>query len=347
MFILLSLRTQYGNLGDLTINAELVRRLAERHLLLCLTAGVPDWYLAELRALVGRPVNEPTYEPSAAEALVAVLRAALAGEQLCLFMTPGDVSHPNPAPQRNALWLLSKLLPRMTFAQVGASYPNLDPATTRLLRAVSRRPHFLSVRDRRTRDMMAAAGIEVPIVPDLAFGLPRAPTTDGRRVLALSFRISGGDTVDTLAARLVPVVEEARSGGLEPRLYWQVAEDRESSEALSVRLNVPVHEIVGRRPDFQSAQRFYSEVAVICSNRLHALLIGAACGALPMAMLRPDEVKVTGSFECGGLTSLVSKSSREDVALLRSLMQDDSHSDRLQRSFNQAAERINEYFKGI
>ncbi|RIA35350.1 polysaccharide pyruvyl transferase [Hephaestia caeni] len=296
--------------------------------------------------MLDKSAGSTRFEASALSALAAIARAGLSGKRLCLFMTPGAVVHPKPGPQRNFLLTVSKLFPALRFGQVGASYPQLDPATTRLLRAISRKTNYLSVRDAATRDLLAVAGVTVPIVPDLAFKLPRRAGDSGN-VLALSFRTSPTETIDILAARLRPIVTAARAQGLEPRLFWQVLQDRETSSALSAALDVPIDDMSDRRPDIETAGAFYKRAAIVCSNRLHALLIGAAYGALPMAVLRADEQKVTGSFDCGGLANFISKSAAEDAALLEELLKDERASGLVQQAFEASAARIEAYFGAL
>ncbi len=346
MFIITSLRTQYTNLGDLVINAILVDHLARDHDVLCVTSGVPPWYLDELKEMIGELAGSVRFEASMGSALAAIARAGLGGRRLCLFMTPGAVAHPRPGPQRNFLFAISTLFPTLRFGQVGASYPQLDPATTRLLRAVSAKANHLSVRDAATRDMLAAKGIVVPLVPDLAFKLPRRTNTGGD-VFAMSFRTSATETIDVLTERLRPIVATARAHGLKPRLFWQVFQDREISRTLSAALDVPVDNMSDRRPDIETAGAFYEGAAIVCSNRLHALLIGAAYGALPMAVLHADEAKITGSFDCGGLKNFITKSAADDVELLEWLRQDETVPELVQRAFDTSAVRIDNYFQTL
>ena len=343
---IISLRTLYENLGDLTINACLVAQLSRHGKVLCISRGVPLWYLDQFREAVGKVGPNVEYCARPGPILAWLYYSMFSRDKFVLFMSPGAIPY-TQSHQRTILYVISKIFRNLRFAQIGASYTRLDPTTIRLLRFVTTRQHYMSVRDAGSQAELAKFDIKVPCVPDLAFALGRRPSIE-KRYLVLSFRSSPEETDEVLASRLAPLVAQARNLGLEPILFWQVSQDRELANRLSVALDVKVAaDIASPRPTLTQAAEIYSRAAAICSNRLHGLLIAAAYGALPFALLRTSEQKVANCFIDCGLGAFVSKRPEEDASLLAQIANPEAMSHTVDEVFVAAKHRLDEYFAGL
>jgi polysaccharide pyruvyl transferase WcaK-like protein len=343
---IVSLRTLYENLGDLTINACLVSRLSQTGKVLCITSSVPLWYLEQFREAVDKHNGTIEYHRTPISILAWIGRAMVSGGQILVFMSPGAVQF-TVSHQRTILYLVSKFVRNLHFAQVGASYAELDPKTMRLLRTVVCGKHYLSVRDPASQQELARHGISVPLVPDLAFAMGRQPSLE-RRYLVLNFRASKEETEKRLTQRLTPIVALARNYGLEPIVFWQVNADRDLAHLLADRLGIKVAAgLELPRPTLAQAREIYERSAAICSNRLHGLLIAAAYGALPFALLRADEQKVANCFLDNGLSTFVSKRAEDDAALLADLAAPQALSREVDAAFATAGRRIDAYFADL
>lgn len=312
MLFLTSLKTQYENLGDQAIGAVMVARASQAARIACLTDGVPADYLAEFRALATRLGARDVAYVGRNDALKRVARTLLTGGRVGLFFSPGDIRADRSPRARQAMVAAARAGGRFRFAQVGTSYADVGPENARLFRVLTARDNPLSVRDTVSQAKLAAAGATVPIAPDLAFGLPVTPHAGGRRAV-FAFRDTAGVSTEGLAARLTPAVARVRAAGLEPVLFWQVARDADLARALAQRLAIPNLNPDDRRPTMSEADAVYAGAAAMFSNRLHSLLIAAAQGAVPFAMLHPAEIKVRGVFDHAGLGHLVSSTPDEDA----------------------------------
>ncbi len=310
---LVSLRAQYGNLGDEVINALLIDRLSKECRVLVLAAGVPAGFLVEVRTRLSHP-SRVQFIASGAGFAVRALGAAASGRRTWLFLAAGDVSGAGGRGRSRLLAALDRL-PGLGLAQVGCSVSELSAGQAQLYRALAGRPHRLTVRDRRSADVVGAAMPGIDVAPDLAFLLPHVRSS-GQRMAVLTFRAAGGEEDERLLARLRPLVGQLGAAGLSPLVTWQVARDAPFCRAIAAELGVPVEDPGAERQSFDQAVRLYSRSALVISNRLHALLIGASRGAAPLALLRPDEQKIRGVFEGAGWMGLLSESAQTDGATL-------------------------------
>ena len=288
----LSLRTQYDNLGDEIINAILLKELAQRMPVLALGHAVPDWYLANLRNHLGSAWKSVVCHGDRATFISKLLRKGLERARHWLFTACGDVGGTASHYRRDGMLAMMTALPSLRLASVGASCANLSASKAALLRQASRRGAVIGVRDTASAAILSTRGIEATLVPDLAFKLPWAMRPEARQAI-FSFREVAEQDRAALLRELAGVVTSVRRAGLRPVMTWQVARDEPFCKNLAGALAIPFIDCLGSNEGrFHRALAFYDEAALAVSNRLHVLLIAAARGAAPFAMLPPGEAKI-------------------------------------------------------
>lgn len=268
-----------------------------------------------------------------------------------MFSSCGDVSSQRSNYKRDGYFEALQYLPKLRLGLVGASYSKVSPSKARLLRISQRRSGALSVRDRRSQALLARAGVNLPVVPDLAFLLPTvAPASKAglrdlalimlREVVNVPFEQTVSLTAD-LATRL-------RVQGLQPAIAWQVGRDadfgRRLAEATGIEILTPPEQTAGR---FAASCGLYDRTAVIFSNRLHGLLLAASRGVLPVAQLDAQEQKVRGIFEDAGLADLILPADQGALApgVVEATMQ--AEWQRCGRVFDQASGEVQAFFDRV
>lgn len=350
MYAIVSLRTQYTNLGDFLINVILVSSLAERCKVICDAAGVPDAYLSEFSAeLRGRGVAAEFVADRMALGM-RVVRLLARGASVVFLLSPGD-NLPSRSPQRAVLGAMARTVRRLFVAQVGASYPALSRLDRFLLRGAAKRPQLLAVRDAASQARLQRAGVAAGIVPDLAFLQNLSHRTlshrGGERFM-MTFRERSGVPFESLVSRLQPLLAMAREAGLVPGFCWQVAGDEAYARKLAAACGADVFQQGTGRPTLEAMGDLYRGSAVICSNRLHALLLGAANGALPLACLSPEDHKVSSAFAAASLDSMVAHDPAGDDRVLQRFLQSPEPSHRLlEDAFAHASVALDGYFRAM
>ena len=170
---------------------------------------------------------------------------------------------------------------------------------------------WIGVRDRASLAVLQAAGMErCEYFPDLAFLPPRPPLSDAPRGKAcFSFRQFVPDVRDTsgygsslrnAVAGLASSISQ--STDLRPEFFYQVVEDQEFTAALSSETGISLH---SDRISLTSFGDYFASAGIVVSNRLHCLLLGALCGAVPIALTSRDHTKLVSLFETVGWESLL------------------------------------------
>lgn len=342
MVALVSLTTQFDNLGDQVIGALLVASLSRRTKVLCLSGSAPVDYLNAFRTRVADFEGSQFKIVKGFHALGNAIPAAL-GSGILVALSPGDIFGFGSASRQQALRVAAKSsFGRVRFLQIGASLSRVDPSMARTLQAMAIRG-FISVRDEHSRARAAKHGIDLPLVPDLAFSLPVRPAKNAR-YMVISFRAHDDVPIEALALRVSALAKNAWETGLEPVLFWQVERDAAVATCLAARTGIEVLNRHSTRPNYEEAAAIYGDTAVIASNRLHALLIAAAHGAIPLAALRSTETKVRGVFEGSGLIDMVADNSAEDLLLMARLRGDENVRVRVAEAFAVGKTRIGQAF---
>lgn len=301
----LSLRTQYDNLGDEIINAILLKELAQRMPVLALGHAVPDWYLENLRNHLGPAWKSVVCHRDRAAFATKLLRKGLGRARHWLFTACGDVGGTRSHYRRDGMLAMLTALPSLRLVSVGASCANLSVSKAALLRQASRRGALIGARDSVSAATLSTRGIEAMLVPDLAFRLPWTARPDARRAI-LSFREVAGQDRVALLQGLAGIVSSVRRAGFQPVMIWQVSRDESFCKNLAGALGIPAVDCLGSSTGrFERALAFYEEAALAVSNRLHVLLIAAARGAAPFAMLPPGEAKIAPLLADQGMADCI------------------------------------------
>lgn len=135
--------------------------------------------------------------------------------------------------------------------------------------------------------------------PDPAGGLGPAPSA--RKVLAVTMRADR----DVLTEDKIALIREiADMHGLRIQVYSQVRRDRETMEKLAEILHPGTPAIVMRdesHGEWEALVRnLYRDSAIVVSDRLHALIIAATEGAIPLALSNWTTEKAVRMLKPGG-----------------------------------------------
>jgi len=126
--------------------------------------------------------------------------------------------------------------------------------------------------------------------------------------MALTFR-SDRPELDDVAAQAL--TEFARSQGLTLFVYAQVRRDRQAMKALADRLGAEYRDWSddALHDEFEKTVRSWlSTSRFVASDRLHALVIGATEGAVPVGLIPRHDRKVASHLEAVGLAAATLRS---------------------------------------
>jgi hypothetical protein len=146
--------------------------------------------------------------------------------------------------------------------------------------------------------------------PDLAFlAPPQTPSVGPRPGICLSFRqtipeVHNRQCYETrLSQALTALVRSFDANTARCTDFChQVDEDAEFNGRLSAAAGVPRHV---PRLTLSSYEAYYQSARIVVSNRLHCLLLGAYCGAVPVALTSREHTKLIALFETLGWTTLI------------------------------------------
>lgn len=236
----------------------------------------------------------------------------LRGGAVYNFLPPGGrtwtTASPPPRGARGALGALKKRCtdavagPRVA---IGASViPTADHSWCRDC-------EWVGVRDHESLAALRAAGLpRVDYFPDLAFlPAPRRMQPTRRGGIRMSFRGVIPEAPDAasysagLSDAIAVVIRELEGDArANVRAFYQVDEDADVNRALGRTHGFAFDD---RRVGLDSFESFYAPVDLVISNRLHCLLLGAHCGAVPVALTSREHGKVNALFETVGWKSLL------------------------------------------
>ncbi|MCX8561859.1 polysaccharide pyruvyl transferase family protein [Mycolicibacterium mucogenicum] len=194
-----------------------------------------------------------------------------------------------------------------TTVQVGAgvrmSSDTAIPAP-RMERYARRKMSLVAWRDPRTAD---AFGIG-DVAPDWAFGEGPDPLLEGlgvpageRKILAVTMR-GNRDLLDENKIRLLRDI--ATSRGLRIQVYSQVRRDREAMAKLAWVLHPGTEPLLFGEESHaeweKKVRALHRESAIVASDRIHALIVGATEGAVPLAISSGSTEKALRTLKPGG-----------------------------------------------
>lgn len=176
--------------------------------------------------------------------------------------------------------------------------------------------HFawIGARDHKSVKALRNAGFtQTGYFPDLSFLLKANPTNPAiRDRVAFTFRhqipdpLGGLDVACSTTTAMNWAADGLRASPLSSACelcgFFQVDEDAPHTQELSAGLGVAFEP---DRLSLTSYRSFYSRCEVVISNRLHSLLIGARCGAIPIALTASSHAKLISLFETVGWSDLL------------------------------------------
>ncbi|QRY41915.1 polysaccharide pyruvyl transferase family protein [Microbacterium hominis] len=199
---------------------------------------------------------------------------------------------------------------------LGAGVKSIRRGFTWPYRLYARLAHEVTWREPTSADRI---GIEAPTVPDWAFSIERAePEEPGRRsLIAVSLR---GDRPAPSAEWLDSVRETADRLGLDIVVVVQVVRDRERAQEVADRLGANIFAWEPGAHDVRERElrELYAGCKLIISDRLHALILAATEGAVPLAWTDLGSVKVARHFQAVDMGD-VSLSDSDSLEALASL----------------------------
>lgn len=133
-------------------------------------------------------------------------------------------------------------------------------------------------------------GRKVEMLPDLAFHEGAVDRTPERKRVAISLRYDRQPCI----ASLKVLTHELKAQGFEPCFVSQVARDDAQHQELSKLLEIEAVLWLGTShgEQLKRVEATYAEACLVVSNRLHALLIGAAQGAHPVQWFDGEADKI-------------------------------------------------------
>ncbi|MCF6390378.1 hypothetical protein L2K20_25685 [Mycobacterium sp. MBM] len=269
---------------------------------------------------IGLDGTEKQYD-TAAGWLVRALASSAAGRTI-LVMPTGEILLPQRFRRYWGWWTLAGALGarsrggamvqvgagvRMSTvgknAEAGARVVHDHVEVPPLERIARRKMPVVAWRDAHTRDSFQVGDV----APDWAFGEGPdpagglGPPPSARTVLAVTMRSDR----DVLTADKIALIREiAQMYGLRIQVYSQVRRDRAAMEELAEILHPGTPAIVMRdesHDEWEALMRtMYRDSAIVVSDRLHALIIGATEGAIPLALSSWTTEKAVRMLKPGG-----------------------------------------------
>ena len=292
-----SVKTQFENVGDALINRELIRLASAHGQAVVDVSRCPTEFQRTL-ALDGLPGVRVVH--STRRLFRDLIGARLAGHVAYYFLSPGGYFGDIHGLRKVSAWLNTLVLCALyiigvRICQVGVSYERLGPGYLRLLRARARIMHRHLVRDEDSFKLLSRVGVRVDgTMPDLSVSAARGSTAAGPcpgHALALSFRVDQDEGQSEAIKRVVVMLDEELSADLPFKVVVQVKRDlsfaRELVNDLAKAGNRPVS-LIDCSDDIDRCIREYADCHIVLSNRLHALLIGAIAGVVPVAVTLPN-----------------------------------------------------------
>lgn len=289
--IFYSVSAQSDNLGDIEIRRAVLDWLKDSGRPLVVFVGpMPSDYLAGFGDLADVEIHSKSVSFER-----RLLLAACRG-RATLVLAPGpQIFGPAALTVRSLINLGNVLAIRSrggTAVAVGRSLRG-GPSLGRVLeRFLIKLFSLYTVRD----DVSSAAiGLNLRQFPDIAFAHVDTPPSEGdRNLLALSYRSDRAVPLELLSR----LVETARAEELEPVLVSQVRRDdaqhRQLGKILGVR--TALWEDKTHLQQDEVVRGIYRRSLHVSSNRLHALIMGMQCGALPVAFIEAGQEKLTSTL---------------------------------------------------
>lgn len=288
------MQAQYDNLGDMVIRSEIARWVSQGGTPLVVTGNAPAGYLEGLELPSG-------------SITVRSIREALStgrGEVVDLIFAPGEqaLDHgPGEWVKATANLALASLIRarRGIVLKVGKGYKGRGRVLTALERALIRVSTRTFVRDRAAASLFPSARL----MPDIALS---SPLLDGDNSDEPRTKIAFSLRSDRRHPKTVLTEVSRAAMPLSPMIVVQVERDQEFAESLASGQAIDVVAWHGTmREQLLRVKAAYFESEFIVSDRLHSLLFGLRCGAIPIGVETGNNEKLRRQLGVIGLDHLV------------------------------------------
>ena len=316
--------SQVGNAGDQLINLATINAIRAHGEIVVNDLEAPAWFIHAIGAAGERRFSEFSPRRFHASLSLQLFRQKLAGERLqhYLVLAPGHTARRGFREARAAFgWYARLSLLRLLGCKVvraGFSIGPFDRLNAWVESLGSRAFDFYGLRDRESLALARRFGFSNPrYFPDLAWSyVPaerRSPAPETGPVVA-SFRSNAYGVVHDpeylrpIRERLRRLLAASALAGRRVVLAYQVSSDREPTLELFeyLRDHGIAAELREAQLSIEGAAALYAGAFCVISNRLHALLLAAQSGTLPIALARgKDNAKITSVLGDNGLADLV------------------------------------------
>lgn len=306
MHAFIIVRGQEDNLGDSVLRRPLRKLLEEQAVVVHALVGDNS---ASYLSSVGLKAGDITYK-SAARWATALTFHAMRSSGTRVVLNAGEMKLDD---DHNYLgWKLGgplrlALRRGCVVVQTGTGLRDTSVPAPASTAALLRRMALVNWRDAASQAVSGVGGV----APDWAFSSwaqpsRRAEHPGGRPFLVVTMR---GDRESPSAEWISRVRRLALSLGLEIRVVTQVVRDSRRSRELSEWLACTEPALVWEQGETHlqleaTVREVYSQAAIVVSDRLHALIIAASEGAVPVGLTTGSAAKLTRTLAPVGLDHL-------------------------------------------
>lgn len=286
----------YRNIGDSLIRRNALRAAPPGTMrVVRVKPAAGDW----IDSLDLHPENVLVYESTLRWSLDLILRRS----RPILFREPGEFNLDRRFVGKEMFFVCLALVARLKRGSVGAA-PRGLAKRSRL--GVFLHTLFCLMADTIYWREPAAQQVfgRGELVPDIGFFGGDSVPTSHREILAVSLR---GDRPLPSQEWALGVREFARRHELRIVVCTQVEEDHERTLALAQMLSGTPFQwepSTSSLAQEESARALYRESAIVISDRLHAAIIGATEGAVPIELVSAPTGKVARHFDCIGVSDV-------------------------------------------
>jgi polysaccharide pyruvyl transferase WcaK-like protein len=280
---------QLDNIGDSVLRRAYLDALRDKGVLHVL-AGQDDEYNSGL----GLQPADVVYRSSLQWLAHAVWHALR--RRLTFAINAGEFVGHRVDKRRSTWQLFVALIARLSGGQVLLSGVSIRPGTEGAdthLRRLARLSSLVSWRDAATQQEFQLGDVQ----PDWALHLGSQDFTGDRPMLAIALR---GDRPAPSDGWVLAVRELVTTHRLRPCVVVQVRRDGDAALELAARLQAEVLDWpvgVDHAGQEAAVRAFFRTCRFVVSDRIHALIIGATEGALPVGVKTSDPAKLTRTFE--------------------------------------------------
>ncbi|WP_143545252.1 polysaccharide pyruvyl transferase family protein [Rhodococcus sp. 15-649-2-2] len=315
---------QDDNIGDVVLRRRLLQELVGSSSAtgsgFCIYVGSASQSFIEGLAIP----REATIYTAKYRWYLSLLKQAILRRPPVLIFNPGEVQRNRNTILAYALLMLPAVAVRLRGGAVlrtgiavdhrGAGF--IAKVATAVVRFTS-----LLVSEATWRDSASSSEFKTgSLVPDWAIDVPSLLPIGGKRdVIAVTFRSDRPEAFDANAVSQIRRLAELRKANV--TVFCQVRRDRTAMERLSKKegwnfIDWPPNLSHNRQE--QIVRELFSKSVFVCSNRIHALIIGLTEGAQAICISSETELKVRTHLEHFGLAIVLDANAFTDYNELES-----------------------------